>query len=296
MTMELFEAVPEFSDEDLERCRQARRPMPVLWEVYRYVTMLAVKIANIDPRSPACREHPRLSRAVTCGLANRCARLMGASMDLTTNARNREALAILSRAITESATKLSWVCRAETESRVRRFVANGLGADLEFRTVIESNVVRRGGTPTAQEARMLRAIGKALRESGLTEGEIRAEPRLPDMYQMLEQLGYDRPYYVAVQRMPSHAVHGNWSDLVTGYLNVDSEPIRPRSSHAVPSPGQYVGIAVIVLPALIDYVGFLLGSDAAPEIQTKLHATIAWVNAVYEDVCSYELDPEDVVG
>jgi hypothetical protein len=62
-TIQLFDQIPTFSDEELEDCRQRRRPMPVLWQVYRYVTVLAVKIANIDPRSPGCVEQSRLDRA-----------------------------------------------------------------------------------------------------------------------------------------------------------------------------------------------------------------------------------------
>jgi hypothetical protein len=143
---------------------------------------------------------------------------------------------------------------------------------------------------------MLRATGNSLRESGMSEEDIRVQPRLPDMLQMLQQLGYDRAYYVGVQRMPSHSIHGNWSDLVTGYLDLRSDPVRPRATHSAPHPGQYIGIALVVLGALIDYIGFLMEPETARPVLARLADVRAWTNAMYEDLCSYELEPENDAG
>jgi hypothetical protein len=173
-------------------------------------------------------------------------------------------------------------------------VADGMAADLEFRSVVQSNIARSGGIPTAREARFLRAIGNSLRESGMSEQEIRAELRLPNIFQMFEQLGYGRAYYVAVQGMQSHAIHGTWSDLVSGYLDI-GETIRPRGTNNVPNAGQYGGIALAVLGALIDYVGVLLTDEAAEHVQEGLRGVHEWVNTTYEEVCAYELEPEQRV-
>lgn len=282
-----FAPPPTFSDEEKERCRSSGRPMPIIWEAYKYVTITAIKVAHIRPDSPACRSHEPVHSAVTFGLANRCARLMGATMDLTVNARNREAFSILARPIVESALKLIWICQQDHDARIRRYLADGLRADLEFERVIIGNIGERGGTPKNVEIRMTRVIRRALDASGLTVAEVEGEPKMPDMFSIMQQIGLDRRFYVAVQRIGSQAVHGTWPDLLMNYVKYEGENrFFPKSDPNVPKASQYVGLSYTVLTALSVYARFLIEETSlAGDLSGAMIDTRDWFMDLYDELC-----------
>lgn len=276
-----FDDPPIFSEEEKEECRISGDPMPIIFEAYKYVTKTIVTIAAIDIiGSSGCYQRQNLHSAVTFGLANRCARLMCSSVELTQNARNREAFSVLQRSMLESAIKLMWICQDDHENRIKNYLADGLCADLEFEDLIRNEITQNDNISSLNETQLLRSIQFSLDTSKLTREFIRPGGKrkqrpchLPNMHNIMNQLGFDRIAYVVQQRIGSHAVHGTWSDLLDNYIDYNSETdtFIPRFDQNVPRAGQYVGIALFILNAFSAYSQFIFTNANASNAMLEIH-------------------------
>jgi hypothetical protein len=258
----IFPDPPSFSDEDVRYCRETGDYKLIMFEWYRYVTMVGFGIVNILPASPAFRAVLPEQYHVLMGLLNRCTRLMLANVALSHEHKFGETTAIVDRCVFESAIKIIWLCEASIESKFTRYLADGLKTDLHFKAHIEANIVANAGIPLPMESRMLRSIGNNIVASGLTEAQIAAAKKLPDLAAMIDRLGYGRRWYIVGQRMGSHHIHGTWSSLLFHYLEEQEgkQPFRfaPRGHDCDTHINQFMFVPQIMLHAMSSYARYLL--------------------------------------
>jgi hypothetical protein len=264
---EIFPDPPTFSSEDVEKCRASGDYCPIMFEWYKYVGIIANLIASIERTSPAAKAIPAPHYGALIGLLNRCSRLMLANVALSHNGLFGETTAILDRCIFESTVKVLWFCKQNSDDAFNCFFAEGLKTELELKSEIQERVTERGGQALQIEKRMLQSIARYLATSGLSDKEICASKKLPDLASMIQNLGRDRLAYVVGQKIGSHHVHGTWPSLLLHYLNWDTEgSFHPRDHDCSTHINQYVFVPLMVLWALKEFCSYLMQdpADAQP--------------------------------
>jgi hypothetical protein len=222
---------------------------------YQYVGTIVGFFVSIDPASPSMRPLRTVNYRTLLGLLNRCARLMLSNVKLSEEGTFGETTAILDRCIFESALKVRWICRNDNmDEAVLRLISTSLQAEFDLEQEIRTNIEARGNEEPI-ETRMLRSINRHIDLSTYTRDEIHASRRLPNILQMQEDIGDPRLEYVINQRIGSHAIHGNWSDLVRNYLQEGDEgEIYPRDHNSPTDFGQYISISTQMLRAISAYI------------------------------------------
>jgi hypothetical protein len=264
---EIFPAPPIISDEQIKNCRASGDYCPIMFEWYKYVGLIANLIASIERTSRAAREIPSPQYGALIGLLNRCSRLMLANVALSHNGLFGETTAILDRCIFESTVKVLWLCNQNSDDAFRRFFAEGLKTELELKSEIQEKIAKRGGKTLVIEERMLASIERYLATSGLSDREVSASKKLPNLASMIQDLGHNRLAYVVGQKIGSHHVHGTWPSLLLHYLDWDTEgSFRPRDHDCSTHINQYIFVPLMVLWALKEFCSFIVkdSADAQP--------------------------------
>ena len=248
---------PVIEEELIEECRESRDFRPILFEWYKYVSILANTAACIAPRSPAFRDIPPVHFAVLIGLLNRCSRLMLSNTALSSTGHFGETTRLIDRCIAESAIKIQWLCDKDNDDSFRRFLADGLKKDLELRRHIEENIATRNGDVLVIESRMLESIRDTISKAALTEQDVIDSKKLPDLYAMCRDIQLSDLVYTSLQRMGSHAVHGTWSELVLNYLRSDDGRLVPRDHEIETQDSQFIIISQLVLVAISSFLTYM---------------------------------------
>jgi Family of unknown function (DUF5677) len=208
---------PVFDAQLLRECEAKRCAMPLVFEWHKYVAMVALYVASLLPEAPGARDVPRRTYVVLTGLLMRCGRIMRAILELAKQHRFGETVPILSRTVCESAMKFLWLVDGG-EERIEAFVADGLAAELELKTIVERNAARRGHMRVIEE-RMLASINQALDACGIPPTDIkRIAKSFPNVRELYATVAPDHgdDLYVAVQKIGSHATHGpGWISFST---------------------------------------------------------------------------------
>jgi hypothetical protein len=253
-------ALPEFDPEMVERCRDRGEPMPLMFEWFKHVALLAIDVAATSPSQPGHLPRDRVHLGVLRGLLNRCARLMLSTVKLAHERRGGESVALLARCIAESALTAQWLIRKMEDDSFARYVGYAIRTDLKLKEVIDSNIAERGGEVLVIEERMLRSIERVASRAGTTVEAATATKKMPDIASMIRDLGYPDQLYVTVQRIGSHAVHGSWTDLLFHYIEEqeDGSFTMTDTVDSVPHPNQLSMTALLVLDTMRSHSTFIL--------------------------------------
>ncbi len=140
-------------------------------------------------------------------------------------------------------------------------IASGLSPELEFEKEIAANIEANDGTQTPLEGRMLASIQRHFDAAGLTRDEVYSSKRLPDLSAMFRDIGWSRLQYVVLQRLGSHAVHGNWPSLLSDYLeqtDVQGFDFMPRGDPKDAHVNMFMTGARITLKAISAYCNIMM--------------------------------------
>ena len=283
---EAIPALPIISEDDLRYGQETGDYVPVFFEWYKFVGLLANYCARIRQDSPALKPIEPQHFHLLIGLLNRCARLMHSNVALSHQRLFGETTAIIDRCIFESALTVRWICSGSIQERAKQFTANGLKTEIEFKKHIESNINDRSGQTWAIEKRMLRSIDNQIEAAKLSAEEIISSKKMPDMASMLESLGHSRLAYVIWQRIGSHHIHGTWPSLLVHYLEeVQAGVFGPRDHDCETHVNQFVNTSLIVLEAVDSFVRCVVsnGEDMAQLIDRCDDATKRIV-ALFNDI------------
>ncbi|PZD71574.1 hypothetical protein C1752_06194 [Acaryochloris thomasi RCC1774] len=263
---------PQFSDEEMQRCRETGDFMPMLFEWYKFVGHVCIFFAQLQRESPTVREILPIHFAILTGLLNRCARLMLSNIALSHNGNFGETTALLDRCIFESCLKLDWLCHEGNDDSFQCYLAGGLKTEIELEKEIRGKITEREDSEVLHiEKRMLSSIDRYINAAGLSREEIIEAKKLPDVSAMLRDLGHERLMYVVAQRLGSHHVHGTWPSLLLHYLEVDDDggfTLRDHDCHT--HPNQFVMTPLQVLGAITSFIVFVIEAEDAEGIVSLL--------------------------
>jgi hypothetical protein len=144
-----------------------------------------------------------------------------------TNQNRRETSFIFARLAFETIINLRFLMKNYSDDLVESYIVHSFRAEKALIEGIRANIERRGGEQLPIETRMIKSVENALRKSGVTlDGD---NPHLKkrdwggkNTMEKADDVGLGQ-MYVGAFKIPSHAVHGNWYDLLAHHLEGDAE-------------------------------------------------------------------------
>ena len=247
----------EVTEEMLEACRADDQFGPLVYELYKEAGGLVcvTSAASFGAKGDAMKFDR--NEAICAGLLVRISKLMASIIKLSADIEHGEAVQALNRCIIESAVNLRYLLLKDDDEVYDRFVKNGLVAERELYDMIQKNITARGGEQLAIEQGMLNSIKETCELSGLAVEEI--DPKAGSwggsFRDRLTSLGYDWPSYTVLERIPSHAIHGDWVDLVKNHLLPKGDGFEPNYDRLNTDGELLSPIAIFVVEATLAYLG-----------------------------------------
>lgn len=282
------------NDNVLQECITKNSFSPVAFKLYEEaMKVLTVCSCTYSSSTPEECALPR-NQAICAGLLLRIVSVMRSVATLITQAPNcANVVFALNRFITESATNLRFLAVKREERFFDQFVRFSLAPDREHYDVIQRNIADRGGEILPMEQRMLKSIDRVCRLSDVVITDV--NPKMGDwgggVRNRLIALGRGE-WYAATHRLPSHAVHGTWVDLIQHHLTVDDDNgFQPKPDQARVDSRLMLPVCVLALEAAHTYIEVFIPplpereplleriTDLTQRINTLDEAHEDWINS-----------------
>jgi hypothetical protein len=171
---------------------------------------------------------------------------------------------VLNRCIFEAVVNVRFLMQREDPALFERFMRSGLGPERELYELIMRNIAARGGQVQPIETRMLTSIRSICHESGFPIEDVEPKPGdwAGNLRQRMEALQLP-DYYVSFQRLPSHAMHATWTDLVVNHLRYHSDGYELETRQREIDSRLLMPVACMVVDAARDYLTTFVGDRAA---------------------------------
>jgi len=260
----------EVNEDVLRTCAEKGTFSPIAFELYKETgVVLAVCSHSYLGEEPGKGALNR-NQAVCAGLLVRISKFMIAVMQLVSTADRGEVVMALHRSILESAANLRFLLLKNEDKLYDEFIRFSLGPERELYDLIQDNIKMRGERVLPIEERMLKSIDRVCRLAGLKIEEV--DPKFRNwgggLRERLRALG-EESLYVSIQRIPSHAVHGTWVDLVLHHLQETEGGFAPDPSWSPVDPRLLCPPCIRVLDAARTYLKTYFGD--LPELKPLYH-------------------------
>jgi Family of unknown function (DUF5677) len=229
----------------------------LVFELYKEALSIVNLVAHLLDDAAAAKGGWTRNQAACAGLMIRISKFMLVVTQLGATKNRAEVVHALNRSILESCTNLEFLASRNEEQWFEQFVKFSLGPERALYDLIQKNVAERGGGVRPIEKRMLESIDNVCAASGA---------RIQDVNQKYGDWGggvrerlkalKKEELYVGVQRIPSHAVHGTWVDLIMNHLEYDGKKdvYMPHSDFGWVDARLLGPIAIFVLEATKAYL------------------------------------------
>jgi hypothetical protein len=259
---------PRVDVKPIYECKTLHESGGIAFDLYKEAARVAFAAHLLDEATAAKGGFTR-NQAICAGLMVKISKFMLAVIQLSTGDDRGEIVQALNRIIFESAVSLEFLVLSQDGKYFDQFVDFSLGPERELYDQIQANIQARAGEVWPIEERLLGSIGYLCSASGVKIEEVQKKHRDwgENVRERLKALGKES-LYATIYRMPSHAVHGTWPDLLTGHLKYDKqtklfepEPKWTRVGSRLLSP-----IALLVLEAVDPYLEKFFESSSERKI------------------------------
>ncbi len=248
---------PAVDVKPVHHCKTLHESGGIAFDLYKEACRVVVFTAHLLDDTAAAQGGFARNQAICAGFMVKISKFMLAVVQLSTGDDPGEIVLALNRIIFESAISLEFLVRSTDDKYFDQFVDFSLGPEGELYDQIQANIGARDGEILPIEKRLLDSISNTCAASGLKIEEVHRGYRDwgTNVRERLKALGKES-LYATVYRMPSHAVHGNWPDLLTGHLayNGKAKVFQPETKWTRVGSRLLSPIAVLVLEAVDPYL------------------------------------------
>jgi hypothetical protein len=260
-TSPLRKALPERTEvtqDILNQCAHDSRFLPLAFNLYGEVITLVVAAGLIQQMSGLALER---NQAICAGSLVRIGKLMRATLTLAEDQQHHEAIYTLHRPIVESLVTVRYLIAKDETRFYDQFVEYSLGPEREVYDDVQENIKERGGATLPIEERMLRSIRLTAEKSGLKIEDVSREDKNwgGNVRNRMLALG-EAQQYGGFYRLPSHAVHGTWVDLLMHHLNYDAGKFTVNLKSKQADVRDLLPLGRLVLIAAFEYLQAFYGN------------------------------------
>lgn len=229
---EVFAPIPTFTNEQLMQCAKEGSFVEPAFELYKSLGIAIVKLVNITENSD---EHHQVRKTknfqIIQGMMLRAARLMTSVLKLSQSGHHAESVSILKRCIDETAINIMFLLKEDKPELFHQYRKSSLTQEAELLDFVNDQVKTRGDAERQIETSIKRHITRAakLAEIDLSKVPRKHTPWGGSLRDKFEKLGMP-DFYLFYMRIPSHAVHGTFVDLIQHYLEEDGDLLIPSDN------------------------------------------------------------------
>lgn len=211
------------------------------------------------------------NEAILGGLAIRMSKLLQGLLDQTCQNR-REIGEILFRSLSETAINLSYLIKESSDKAYEEYIDYSLREEKRLLNRIEENIAKKG-SELPIETRMKKSIMKVFEDSGISPEQVDEKNRASwgeSIFKRAERIGLKDAYQGLIS-IASHAVHGNWQDLISHHLEKGDDGFVPETRWTRSRPQYLFVSALLSLNACDAYCSQLIPDCAdKAEIRGKI--------------------------
>ena len=278
----------EVTDAILEKCRAKGQFGALLFDLYKESGGLVcvASAADIGHHGDALRLER--NQAIAAGLLVRISKLMASVVKLSSDIEHGETVQALNRCIIESVVNVRYLLLKDSDEVYNRFVKNGLRPEREFYDIIHQEIEQRGGQRLTIEVGMLKSITDKCKASGVTieEVDLKAGSWGGSLRDRVETLESGKGAYTILQRIPSHAIHGTWMDLLSNHLLPQEDRFDLNFDHLQTDGELLTPIAFFAIEAAREYLDKYIGRRIGKQLYERVddvHARLMKVETTRED-------------
>ena len=262
----------EVTDEKLEACRAKDQFGVLVYELYKETGRLVCASSGAFFGHSGDSIKFDRNQAICAGLLVRIFKYMLSVVKLSEEIEHGETVQALNRCIIESAVNLRYLLLKDDDATYGKFAQNGLVAERELYDMIQENVESRGGNRLVIEQGMLDSIIETCEQAGIKPEEV--NPKAGNwggsFRDKLEALGYGWTAYTVFERILSHAIHGDWADLVLNHLLPKEGGFEPNYDH-LRTDGELLGpVGIFVIEAVREYLNKYFDNTEAVPLHQRL--------------------------
>lgn len=216
-----IEEIKKFDSED----RFIWLAVELLKEVGQITTILSCAYRLDEKGYP--RKWTR-NEATLGGLMVRISKLQRGVLDQACQ-KKLEITEILFRCLAESLINLKYLLKRNSDEIFDEYIEYSLREEKRLLKMINQNIDRRKHELPI-ESRMKRSINRAFQTSSFSTTQVdetKREPWGETIYKRAKSIGMGEAYF-ALFSLPSHAVHGNWQDLIDYHLKCENGEFSPK--------------------------------------------------------------------
>jgi len=174
--------------------------------------------------------------AILGGLMIRLTKLQSALLDQVCQKR-LEIANILFRCLGENLINLRYLLSENRAELFEDYIEYSLREEKRFLNKINNNI-RKRGYEVPIETRMKNSIERAFNISSFSPDKVdeaKWKPWGEKIFERAKNVNMEEIYFVMFS-LPSHAVHGNWQDLITYHLEYENGEFSPKTEWGYPRP------------------------------------------------------------
>lgn len=258
-----FSKIP-FSKKEIEKYSSENDYMRLIVEMFK--EMVTINHYNSNALRLDEKENPRYwtrDEAILGGMMVRLTKLLMGIIDLTCQ-HKWEIANILFRSAIETGINIRFLIKKNTKDAFQEYIKYSLKSEKKLWDRIKLNI-KESGEEQPIEKRMKKSIKKSFLKSGYKPDEIDYKQKSwgGSIYNRFEKVGWQK-IYLGGFVLPSHAVHGNWEDILRNHIKETPSGYKPDSSWTNPRPQPLIMLILLVLEVNIDYL-----NDLLPECDDK---------------------------
>jgi hypothetical protein len=239
-------------------------------ELLKEIAMLLVPVASIYRTDSNGNKVPfKHEEAALIGNLVRYCKLCSAFLEQITKKRIETSL-IFFRCLSETYINLKFFLKFKDENTLRQYIQNSLRVEKELLDIIKRNVSEKEEAEHIEE-RMMASINRAFRTSDFEEEDINNSSKWDAKVKSRIKEIIHPDFYVLIYGLASHAVHGNWQDLINYHLEKEGDGFLPDTDWTMPTLQIIHATTVLSCDLLHNYATEVLPDS---ESKTNLIANI----------------------
>jgi hypothetical protein len=247
--IELFTSNDEFNMVGVELFKEILSPL---------ITIVSVERLNSDGNIVPFNHE----EAALIGNLVRYNKLCSAFLEQFTRKRTETSLIFL-RCITETFVNLKFFLKYKDQSTLNHYIKQSLRQEKQFIELVRKNISDKSQADDI-EIRMQDSIKRSFRASDFEEDEINNSSKWDEKVKsrINEILGPEA--YILLYGSSSHAVHGNWQDLINFHLTASGDGFLPNIEWSTPTLQILSAVTLLSCDLLRDYA-----AEVLPDSESK---------------------------
>lgn len=203
-------------------------------ELFKEIALLIVPVASLYKQDEKGNSIPfNQEQAAIVGNLVRYCKLCNCFLEQFTKKRLETSL-IFFRCLAETYINLKYFLKFKDQNTIRHYIKNSLRQEKDVLEILKRNVANKKGIEHI-ETRMMDSINRAFIASDFEEEDISSSSKWNEKVKARIKEIIHPDFYVLIYGNASHAVHGNWQDIIAFHLKKEQEGFLPDTDWTLPT-------------------------------------------------------------